>query len=239
MKKLLLVLMFVLALYTVSATDCVVKCENQGSFCLPDSDACEYNIQSGCDQSMVNDDDNDGWQDGCDAFTQDSSEWMDIDGDGVGHNKDCDDFDASNTEICIDDNSNSGSGSSHKSSVCFPEWECTEWSDCEDGFIVRTCEKTNNCEYNFSKPLEKRHCSDYVFSQSDIPQTGNVEEQPDTEAEAEEIVPEEDMEDDSEGLGAVSGAVGLFGGSIRPVNLLIVLFIFILLALFVRRMMKN
>lgn len=43
---------------------------------------------------------------------------------------------------------------------CLTQWECEEWSECEDGKQERKCHKAENrCEIKQEKPEEKRECN--------------------------------------------------------------------------------
>ena len=42
--------------------------------------------------------------------------------------------------------------------TCEPNWECTGWSECSNGFRTRNCHDTNNCAYSYNKPIEKTDC---------------------------------------------------------------------------------
>jgi hypothetical protein len=85
-------------------------CSNQNgeNHCIPgdksctlwkfkgDIEECIKNKSKKCEidnSSSDKDSDGDNWTDKCDAFPLDGSEWIDIDGDGNGHNMDADDFD--------------------------------------------------------------------------------------------------------------------------------------------------
>jgi len=46
----------------------------------------------------------------------------------------------------------------YNSNPCFEEWECTGWSECEDGLQERTCHDKNECGTNKNKPNENRGC---------------------------------------------------------------------------------
>ena len=41
---------------------------------------------------------------------------------------------------------------------CQPNWDCTDWSDCESGLQQRTCTDSNFCGINSNKPVEFRTC---------------------------------------------------------------------------------
>lgn len=42
--------------------------------------------------------------------------------------------------------------------VCTPEWNCTEWSNCNDGERTRSCTDTNNCNIEATRPDETESC---------------------------------------------------------------------------------
>ena len=41
---------------------------------------------------------------------------------------------------------------------CEPNWKCTGWSECSNGFMSRNCQDTNNCLYSYGKPIERTGC---------------------------------------------------------------------------------
>jgi hypothetical protein len=45
------------------------------------------------------------------------------------------------------------------SSVCKPNWSCTDWSVCSGGIQTKTCTDLNNCEVNTDKPAESQFCT--------------------------------------------------------------------------------
>lgn len=106
MRQIILMLMAVVLASTAAAITldgCSTKnlCYNQDNetFCSPDDDSCRlmrFTLDDGeCRLSSLEvDSDSDSWSDSCDAFRFNSSEWVDYDADGVGHNEDCDDLDA-------------------------------------------------------------------------------------------------------------------------------------------------
>jgi len=116
------ILIFILFSALVYA-DCSANnaCYNQNGmpFCSPSDSKCSYrlyykldNQQGSCSyKEETLDQDLDGWSDSCDAFPLDKDEWIDLDGDGVGSNADCNDFNPGispiASEICgnsIDEN---------------------------------------------------------------------------------------------------------------------------------------
>ena len=49
-------------------------------------------------------------------------------------------------------------GGRDSSYLCEPNWECTGWSECSNGFRTRNCHNTNNCAYSYDKPIERTDC---------------------------------------------------------------------------------
>jgi hypothetical protein len=45
------------------------------------------------------------------------------------------------------------------SSQCLPNWNCTSWSLCTNGWQTRTCTDLNSCNNNIGKPAESASCS--------------------------------------------------------------------------------
>ena len=43
-------------------------------------------------------------------------------------------------------------------SSCVQDWSCTKWSDCKDGYQIRSCNDLNSCGSQF-KPWEFKDCS--------------------------------------------------------------------------------
>lgn len=101
------------------AQDCSIHslCYNaQGkTFCSPKDSTCQYRVYTGqagnCNYVVEEDTDADGWTNTCDAFKEDATEWVDFDGDQVGHNADCNDVDP-NVGVC--DNSDSSNSNSNE-----------------------------------------------------------------------------------------------------------------------------
>lgn len=44
-------------------------------------------------------------------------------------------------------------------SECIPDWSCTEWSACVDGYQFRECTDLNQCGDNRTKPTESQNCT--------------------------------------------------------------------------------
>ena len=43
--------------------------------------------------------------------------------------------------------------------ICVPNYKCSEWSDCNDGFSFRDCNDINNCRDNIKQPVTQVVCS--------------------------------------------------------------------------------
>jgi len=41
---------------------------------------------------------------------------------------------------------------------CVEDWDCSEWSECAEGVITRTCEDKGECDTEISKPEEETSC---------------------------------------------------------------------------------
>jgi len=41
---------------------------------------------------------------------------------------------------------------------CTPDWQCADWSECEDGEKIRVCTDANDCGTSADKPLEAEAC---------------------------------------------------------------------------------
>jgi len=47
----------------------------------------------------------------------------------------------------------------NKAPVCFPYWQCSDWSSCSNGKQTRTCIDVNDCNTTEGKPSELRTCT--------------------------------------------------------------------------------
>lgn len=150
----------------------------ESPLCSPSVPACVYRAySSGGAFTEGPDADADGWQDGCDAFPTDASEWADLDGDSAGHNADCNDRDpslqecgpadsneATASEGTADDSRGSASPIFSKATrvlrpvPCRPYWECGPWSDCADGGMTRACRDAWACQTDEEKPETAMAC---------------------------------------------------------------------------------
>ncbi len=52
---------------------------------------------------------------------------------------------------------------------CEPNWECSGWSECNDGIITRKCTDTNFCSYSYNKPAEITDCRKNVLASIQSP----------------------------------------------------------------------
>ncbi len=253
MKKLLLLLIFLVTIFSVNAMcEDKVACKNQDDFlfCVPSDSSCEYvTYDSDCNQlpSTDSDTDEDGWTDKCDAIPEDISEWIDIDGDSFGYNYDCDDFNFSITDECHDieindtetnetddkddDNGDSTGGGSNKK-YCTPSWDCTDWSDCVDGERTRTCTKTNDCDEDWNKPNEVWGCplvTEIKLTQKQSPSDDDTQNFIDREPASD--TEQNETEDGS--LETITGqAFNILDGNFGSGNLLLLLLAILLLFLF-------
>ncbi|MCK5282859.1 MAG: hypothetical protein KAK00_05605 [Nanoarchaeota archaeon] len=208
-KSIFIVLMISVFMLNLAYAACSDKaaCRNQDNelFCEPIDTSCEYVIYIDDNSNCVidsaytdNDADGDLWSDNCDAFSGNSNEWLDIDGDGIGNNADCDDFDASNTADCSplppvtvasstspsSTSGSSSSGGSFSGGYCISTWDCGEWGECKDDSQERICVKTNTCSNNYNKPEEEQSCSE-DSSEETVSTLGSGEDDEENKAETE------------------------------------------------------
>ena len=66
------------------------------------------------------------------------------------------------SEFVQDSSSSSGKGSSRRRTIgCVPNWNCTEWTNCQpNNKATRNCTDLNKC--NEEKPFEERGCYFYI-----------------------------------------------------------------------------
>lgn len=67
----------------------------------------------------------------------------------------------SNTTVTGDSSDNDCEDSDQRSlfiNICEPNWECSGWSLCTEGVQTRNCVDTNNCDYEYNKPVEIIDC---------------------------------------------------------------------------------
>lgn len=63
--------------------------------------------------------------------------------------------------------SSSGSSSGSGSSVCNPDWQCSQWTQCVDNNQVRACFDVNKCNKNETRPAEEKECNTgEIFTQA-------------------------------------------------------------------------
>lgn len=84
---------------------------------------------------------------------------------------------------------------------CTPDWSCSDWSDCEDGFKERICSDSNNCETDDGKPPEKEECTIFQDDQTDNDQLQSFLE--DNNNESESII---NQTSEKKGLAGITGA---------------------------------
>ncbi|RME52239.1 hypothetical protein D6783_05475 [Candidatus Woesearchaeota archaeon] len=54
--------------------------------------------------------------------------------------------------------SSEDAGDGEESGVCVPDWTCSDWLDCLNGFQKRVCVDSNRCQSLENKPAEEREC---------------------------------------------------------------------------------
>jgi hypothetical protein len=54
----------------------------------------------------------------------------------------------------------SSSSKKKKLESCEPVWQCSGWTECNDGVRTRNCRDINFCEFSLNKPLETIGCED-------------------------------------------------------------------------------
>lgn len=62
---------------------------------------------------------------------------------------------SSQTSASSSGTSSSGGGGG---ASCSSEWQCSEWSNCENGIKMRVCSDKNQCAFPAKKPIEKEEC---------------------------------------------------------------------------------
>ncbi len=222
-EKTFLILLVALVSLDIAFADCSEQraCQNQDNmfYCSPGDTTCDYKVfvQGGLMSCVVDssfndiDTDQDKWSDNCDALPGDILEWFDMDGDGFGHNYDCNDFNRSIGVDCDPDgdgntneqeyndgsdpnsNSNNGGGGSNTLTICVGYWDCTPWTQCTDGAKTRICTNKNSCLNN--KPEEWEGCPNYVTLKT-APKQANQPTiiEPQVQIVDKEILPPEDKD---------------------------------------------
>lgn len=46
---------------------------------------------------------------------------------------------------------------------CEPNWQCSGWSECNDGIAMRKCIDTENCLFSYNKPSETTACEQHAL----------------------------------------------------------------------------
>lgn len=47
---------------------------------------------------------------------------------------------------------------------CEPNWVCSGWGECANGFMTRKCTDKNNCDTDYGKPYEQTSCTEKAIS---------------------------------------------------------------------------
>lgn len=128
--------------------------------------------------------------------------------------------------------SNNSSESNNETDIiisCTPDWSCSDWGDCEDGFKERICSDSNNCETDDGKPAEKEECTIFQDDQTDNDHLQSFLE--DNNNESESIINQTSEKKGLTGItGAFLGSNGTF--NINPFLILVGILGVILLAYF-------
>ena len=88
------------------------------------------------------------------------------------------DFNYAYSKVIEEQQSSGGGGSSSRNriKVCTPDWNCTEWGNCQsNNRATRTCNDLNEC--NATRPTEERYCYYYVASTEPTQEEAEVIEQ--------------------------------------------------------------
>jgi hypothetical protein len=251
MRKIFLFLIVALiSLFTASAACSDLRaCQNQNDkfYCSPDDTSCTYikftqSLTCVIDASFTDSDtDQDGWTDNCDALPNDVLEWFDMDGDGFGHVYDCNDFDNAIGENCDPDDdeqtneqehdagtnpnvNNNGGGSRLSISICTGKWDCTEWTECEDGAKTRICTSSNGCENN--RPNEWQGCPNYVTLDIAPKEEPN---QPELTTPEVEIIDSEEPQETEPGNRLTGQVFNTEPGNFKPASLWLLLLLIMLI----------
>ena len=107
--------------------------------------------------------------------------------------------------------------STSSSTDCTPDWSCSDWGDCKEGFKERICTDSNNCETDEGKPAEKEECTIFKDDQTDNDYLQSFLEDNNTESES--------INQTSENSG-LAGITGAFIGSDGTFNIIPLLVIF-------------
>lgn len=121
-----------------------------------------------------------------------------------------------------DDTSYTNKGSS-SISVCYPSWECTEWSNCVGGLQSRTCTDLRKCGTTRFKPSTSRDCTVGEDGEGD----GEITSETDT------------SEEDRSFFSGITGAVtGIFSTG-RGITVFIFIIVIIVLAILITVVKKK
>lgn len=72
----------------------------------------------------------------------------------------CDDSIDNDCDGSTDEDCSSGGGGSSSSSSCTPNWQCSEWEECQpDDTQIRNCTDIRLCNKDTGKPVESQACT--------------------------------------------------------------------------------
>ncbi len=110
-------------------------------------------------------------------------------------------FDYNYSQTVEEDNSGGGGGggggggSSGWTSKCVPDWECTNWGNCQEGNkATRKCFDSSEC--NATRPNEERYCYYYVAPEEPTAENITIEETQEQQEPLEEELIKEIQEKD-------------------------------------------
>jgi len=104
-------------------------------------------------------------------------------GDGIINqlNETCDDGNNVNgdgcSSLCTIEQNNTETktlGTTNPEFYCSSNWQCSGWSECNDGVQTRNCYDTNNCEVKYNMPSEVLDCSAGITSNVTVNSNGNL-----------------------------------------------------------------
>lgn len=61
-------------------------------------------------------------------------------------------------QVYLNKNSNLTANAIEDSEICISEWACTDWGACENGFQLRQCTDSNNCQNTLDIPSVMQPC---------------------------------------------------------------------------------
>lgn len=57
---------------------------------------------------------------------------------------------------------------------CVPNWQCSGWTECDEGVMTRTCYDQYNCEFEYNKPIESTSCVGSVVENVKVKNNSNL-----------------------------------------------------------------